>query len=89
MAESFDEQERPALNATRLFVLQRAIAALIVSHPDPAAFARAFGQITASAQVDHMSVAGTDRFRREATDFARELLDLAHDEIARRNKPQA
>ena len=67
----------------RLLVLQRAIAALIMTHPDPAAFAATFRSVTGIAQIDHvLTPQASDEWRREAADFARELADMADDEAA-------
>lgn len=45
------------LNTTRLFVLQRAIAALIVTHPEPEKFAKAFALVTGMQQLDQLAFA--------------------------------
>lgn len=73
----------------RLLVLQRAIAALIMTHPDPNAFAATFRSITGIAQVDHLLCPhAAPEWRQEAVDFARELVELADDEAAfRQNEP--
>jgi hypothetical protein len=77
------------LNGTRLFVLQRAICALIVTHPDPSAFARAFGAASALQQLDQLAFARSrPDVRDESAAFARELLELAADEVARRQAAQ-
>lgn len=71
--------------ATRLFVLQRAIGALIVTHPDPAGFARVFDAATGLAQIEHALAPGaTEAVRKEAAQFAQALIGLAEDEAARR-----
>jgi len=68
-------------------VLQRAIAALIMTHPDPKAFAATFRSITGIAQVDHLLCPqAAPEWRQEAADFARELAELADDEAAFRLK---
>lgn len=70
------------LTAVRLFVLQRAIGALIVTHPDPGKFAQIFGAATGIAQIEHATSDAPASFRQEAAQFARELIDLAEDEAA-------
>jgi hypothetical protein len=73
------------LTAVRLFVLQRAIAALIMTHPDPEKFAQAFGAAAGMAQIDHLTAPkATEALRAEAGNFARELLVLAQDEASHR-----
>lgn len=77
----------PEITATRLFVLQRAIAALIVTHPDPARFAAAFEQATQHADVSMLYADGETEFQRAVADeFSQELLGLALDEVARRRR---
>ena len=79
--------EYEILLSTRLFVLERAIGALIVTHPDPAAFARLFGAATSLAQVEQLANAkAPEASKREAAKRARELIALAEDEVARRQK---
>lgn len=73
------------INGTRLFVLQRAIAALIVTHPDPAAFAKAFGLVNGMQQLDQIAYAKANpAVREESKVFSQELIDLANDEVERR-----
>lgn len=69
---------------TRLFVLQRAIMALIMTHPDPKLFAETFRAITAHAQIDHALTPAPESLRQEAADFARELAEIADLEVAHR-----
>lgn len=81
--------ELEELNATRLFVLQRAIGALIVTHPDPLKFAQSFALATGMQQLDQMSFAQSrDDVREEAKVFAQELYELANDEVQRRDSLQ-
>lgn len=76
--------------AIRLHVLQRAIGALIVTHPDPAAFAREFAGATARAQVDHHLTSDAGAWRRkEAAEYAAGLLDLARAAAANLQTPGA
>lgn len=71
--------------SARIFVLQRAIGALIVTHPDPAAFARALDAATGLAQIEHLTAPGaTPAVRDAATRLALELIGLAEDEASRR-----
>ncbi|CAN7258734.1 hypothetical protein LJR130_001054 [Variovorax sp. LjRoot130] len=63
---------------TRLFVLQRAILALINTHPDPRAFARVMGSFTAVQQIDQIEYAKSNpEVRAESDAFAREIIDFA------------
>lgn len=72
----------------RLLVLQRAIAALIMTHPDPATFAKTFRSISGIAQIDHLLLPGADpEWQQEAVNFARELVELADAEVAFRQTP--
>lgn len=69
----------------RVIVLQRAIGALIATHPNPGAFATQFATATAIAQVDHHLTSDAEPWmRKAAAEFAEELLDLAHGASARR-----
>lgn len=69
------------LNAIRLFTLQRAIGALIKTHPNPAQFADVFEQATALTQVSHVvDPLVQAAVKQEALDFAKELIDLAREE---------
>lgn len=73
--------------SARIFVLQRAIGALIVSHPDPGAFARLLDAATGLAQIEHLTAPGaTPAIREAAARFARDLIDLAEDEVSRRSR---
>jgi hypothetical protein len=73
------------LNTTRLFVLQRAIGALIETHPDPEKFAQAFALSSGLQQLDQLAFARSSAdVRHESKEFAQELLMLAADEVARR-----
>lgn len=77
--------EYELITAARLNVLKRAIGALIVSHPDPGRFSQLFDAATGLAQIEHMTAPNAPASVREAaTQLARELLDLAEDEVARR-----
>lgn len=74
------------LVATRLFVLHRAIASLIRTHPDPEAFAQQFADDTSSAQLGYLQIPeGNPEYRALATSFAGELLGVAQDEARRRS----
>lgn len=71
----------------RLLVLQRAIAALVMTHPDPKAFADIFRTATSLSQVDHLLAPNApDAWKREAADFAREIAELADAEVASRRQ---
>lgn len=73
--------------SARIFVLQRAIGALIVSHSDPGAFARLLDAATGLAQIEHLTAPNaTPAIREAATRFARDLIDLAEDEVLRRSR---
>lgn len=73
------------LNAVRLFTLQRAIGALIKTHPHPDHFADVFEQGTAMTQALHVLNADTPpEVRQEALAFAQELIGLARDEAQAR-----
>lgn len=77
--------EHELILSARISVLKRAIGALIVTHPDPEKFAEKFGATTGLAQIEHLTAPGaTDATKRAASAFAREILGLAADEIARR-----
>ncbi|MCR6481152.1 hypothetical protein NU688_33690 [Variovorax sp. ZS18.2.2] len=63
---------------TRLFVLQRAIMALINTHPNPREFAKAFSSFTAQQQVDQAAFAkSSPEVRAESAEFAGELIEWA------------
>jgi len=71
----------------RLWVLQRAIAALVMTHPDPKAFAEIFRTATGLAQVDHLLAPDApDAWKQEAADFARGIAELADAEVAYRRQ---
>lgn len=71
----------------QLFALKRAIGALIVTHPNPEAFARAFDAATGLAQIEHALAPGaTPEIRETARRTAAELLGLAQDEVSRRQQ---
>lgn len=73
------------LNAIRIFTLQRAIGSLITTHPHPDLFANDFEQATAMTQASHVvDPLVPHEVKTEALEFARELIDLARDEAARR-----
>lgn len=73
--------------SARLFVLQRAIGALIVTHPDPARFAEIFEAVSDIAHIEHLLVPkATEAVRAEARRFAQDLVDLARDEALRRGQ---
>ena len=73
------------LNAIRLFTLQRAISALIRTHPHPAQFADVFEQATAMTQASHaVDPLVPPEVKQVALDFARELIELARDEAQHR-----
>lgn len=73
--------------AAQLFVLKRAIGALIVAHPNPDEFARRFDAATGLAQIEHALAPGaTPAVREVARRIASELVDLARDEVARRRR---
>ena len=77
------------INTTRLFVLQRAIGALIVTHPEPGKFAQAFALATGMQQLDQLAFAESrDDVRAESKAFAQELFELANDEVKRRCEQQ-
>lgn len=73
------------INATRIFVLQNAIGALIVTHPDPSQFAQAFGLLVGMQQMGHIANPQS-RYdvRAVSLEFSQELLKLADDEVKRR-----
>ncbi|PJC22716.1 MAG: hypothetical protein CO065_01100 [Comamonadaceae bacterium CG_4_9_14_0_8_um_filter_57_21] len=73
------------LNTTRLFVLQRAIGALIVTHPEPERFAKTFGSSIGLQQLDQIAYPlSKPDVRAESKAFAQELLELANDEVLQR-----
>ena len=73
------------LNTTRLFVLQRAIGALIVTHPEPGKFAQAFALALGMQHLDQLAFAESrPDVRAESKEFAQELFELANDEVNRR-----
>lgn len=87
MPDKIVVSEFEMLLAAKLFVLKRAISALIISHPDPAGFAERFNHVTTCAQIDHaIAPKATERVRSEARGLAEELLGLAQDEITRRRQ---
>ena len=66
-------------------MLQRAICALIVTHPDPEAFAKSFGLLSAWQQVDQIAfVKANPAVLAESKEFAQELIELANEEVQRR-----
>lgn len=67
----------------QLFALKRAIGALIVTHPNPEAFARTFDAATGLAPIEH---ALAPAIRETARRTAAELLGLAQDEVSRRQQ---
>lgn len=60
------------LNATRIQALQTAIAALLLTHPDPARFADLLEQLHAQQQIDQAQHALPDPAER---DTARQVID--------------
>ena len=75
------------LNAIRLFTLQRAIGALIKTHPHPEQFADVFEQSTAMTQAAHVvDPLVLPAVKQEALDFSRELIELARDEAQHRKQ---
>mgnify|MGYP003594107112 CR=1 FL=1 len=79
--------EYEMITAARLFVLERAIGALIVTHSDAGAFAQAFSAASGLVQIEHMTAPGaTPAVRQAATQMARDLIGLADDEVARRRR---
>ena len=64
--------------ATRLYVLQRAVMALINTHPNPRDFAKAFSSITAQQQLDQAAFAKSrSDVREESNAFASEIIEWA------------
>lgn len=77
------------LNTVRLFTLQRAVAALIKTHPQPAVFADVFEQATGMTQAGHVvDPLVPAAVKQEALEFAQELIALARDEAQRRAQQQ-
>ena len=73
------------INAARIFVLQHAIGALIVTHPAPEKFAESFGLLVGMQQLGHIANAGSsDSVRAVSLEFSQELIELANDEVQRR-----
>jgi hypothetical protein len=65
--------------------LQRAIGALIVTHPEPQKFAQAFAISTGIQQLDQLAFAQSrDDVRSESKAFALELYELANAEVEER-----
>lgn len=70
---------------TTSFAQQTALAALIMTHPDPAKFAATLSQLTAGTQIEWAQEGlATGEARDAARSILGELLDIAHMEAERR-----